>query len=172
MWVVELFWSFLLAFFSPSSSGMDDTWHCTVFGGSSQLTSSRSLLSRVSCSSRQNLRPGDVNCQRLLSMYGSFEQRRLRQQQQQQQTLRRNRNGPVERYLEQYSTEYEKALRDLSHHFRNRRSLSTSSSVIAGGWRRLDTNPDPRGGTFERRLSEDLIVEVHVLFPVDRQPLN
>mmetsp|Transcript_61503 Transcript_61503/g.150532 ORF Transcript_61503/g.150532 Transcript_61503/m.150532 type:complete len:348 (+) Transcript_61503:222-1265(+) len=117
-----------------------------------------------------NLRPGDVNCQRLLSMYGSFEQRRLNQQQ--QQSLRRNRNGPVERYLERYSDEYEKALQDLSRHFTNGRSLSTSSSLIAGGWRRLDTNPDPRGGTFQRQLREDLIVEVHVLFPADRQPLN
>jgi hypothetical protein len=97
-------------------------------------------------------------------MYGSFGQRRRRQQQQ-QQSLRRNADGPVHRFLERNSNAYDKALDDLSEHIKN------EEASFGEGWRRLDANPtNPRGGAFERRLSDDLILEVHVLYPRDREP--
>lgn len=165
-----------------------------------------------------NLRPGDVNCLRLLEMYGSVNRRRTSEQ---RRTLRHRSdaeryedeteddevvqdddyNDDDARYYFDYarsqypdmSAEYETAMQEMYYQIKEGSILQTEAQTETqqqqednyddedndsdtidlredrgrGKWRRLGQHS--RGGDFVRRLNDGFELEVHVLYPNNRE---
>jgi len=133
-----------------------------------------------------NLRPGKANCNRLLEMYGSVDGSISGNRNQTRRSLRYNANAETYKtddadYYYEYGwseypnivVEYEEAMRDFYFQLEEG-SLPTEGELVEnsemsvleqqrGKWRRLQHHT--RGGDFRRQLSDDLVLEVHVLYP-------
>jgi hypothetical protein len=113
-----------------------------------------------------NLRPGEYNCNRLRTMYGTVNGNRA---------LRRG--GLAGRVsIDEYDTElfphaeYEHAMNELRDDILSPEGGSRFLAALEDGdlpvqheWRVLKNHP--RGGAFVRRLDHDLALEVHLVYP-------
>lgn len=134
-----------------------------------------------------NLRPGLANCKRLLDMYGSIDGTIQGNRTGGRRSLRYNANAQVYEtddadYYYDYgrseipdAEEYDEAMRDFHYQLSNG-NLHTEGKLeddvewnvlhdSRRTWRRLHQHS--RGGAFSRQLSDDIVLEVHVLYPRD-----
>mmetsp|Transcript_32771 Transcript_32771/g.54929 ORF Transcript_32771/g.54929 Transcript_32771/m.54929 type:complete len:361 (-) Transcript_32771:242-1324(-) len=132
-------------------------------------------------SPRNNLRPGEYNCNRLKTMYGTVDgaarrlERWLRggntgddnvyELQQYRKALEQYQKEPVNMQDETFASKYERAMKELSTDLLlHRRNLKHIDAMpVENEWRILHEHP--RGGAFVRRLNPELALEVHVLYP-------
>ena len=135
-----------------------------------------------------NLRPGAANCKRLLDMYGSIDGTIVGNRTGGRRSLRYNANAQVYEtddadYYYDYgrsehpneTEEYDKAMRDFHYqlaegnlHKKCELEDDSESNILheqRRTWRRLHQHS--RGGAFSRQLNEDIVLEVHVLYPRD-----
>ncbi len=134
-----------------------------------------------------NLRPGEANCDRLLDMYGSIDGTVMGNRTGGRRSLRYNANaqvfetddadfyydyGRAENPEAVEDEEYDEAMRDF-HYQLAQGNLRTESDLEDTNnlhdelqtWRRLHQHS--RGGAFSRQLNDDILLEVHVLYPRD-----
>lgn len=115
---------------------------------------------------KNNLRPGEYNCNRLKTMYGTVNGNRvLRGGGSFASSLvnaNNNENFP--------NAEYEQAMLELHSDVLSKKGSSRFLNELQDGempsqyeWRALKNHP--RGGAFVRRLKDDLALEVHMVYP-------
>ena len=114
---------------------------------------------------KNNLRPGEYNCNRLKTMYGTVNGNRV---------LRRGGvSGPTADASDNESfpnAEYEHAMNELHSNVlsttggsRYLNELEDGEMPVEHEWRAIKNHP--RGGAFVRRLNDDLALEVHLVYP-------
>lgn len=122
---------------------------------------------------KNNLRPGEYNCNRLKTMYGTVDGNRV---------LRRSSTIPSGDPLISASdhvkndasfphTEYELAMEELHNDALSRtgaanrflNALEDGEMPVRHEWRAIKSHQN--GGAFVRRLSNDLALEVHLVYP-------
>jgi hypothetical protein len=121
-----------------------------------------------------NLRPGEYNCNRLKTMYGTVNggqrDRFLRNAvQDEEESLPLREVGSVTDTM--LADKYDQAMSELPHAIilanvknSNHRTLFGSNiEPVENEWRVLRNHP--RGGAFIRMLSDDLALEVHAVYP-------
>ncbi|KAG7342835.1 hypothetical protein IV203_020779 [Nitzschia inconspicua] len=124
---------------------------------------------------QNNLRPGEYNCNRLKTMYGSVDgsrrERFLRNVAEDPAYLSSGIGGSL-RSESSSSTDgsvYDQAMEDLRSYIlsrnndKNRILHDGDVEAVEGEWRMIRNHP--RGGAFVRKLKDDLVLEVHVIYP-------
>ena len=135
-----------------------------------------------------NLRPGAANCDRLLDMYGSIDGTIIGNRTGGRRSLRYNANAQAFEtddadYYYDYGraekpkeiaeiAEYDEAMRDF-HYQLAQGTLPTEGDLEDTDnlhdqqrtWRRLHLHS--RGGAFSRQLNDNMLLEVHVVYPRD-----
>jgi hypothetical protein len=123
-------------------------------------------------SPENNLRPGEYNCNRLQTMYGTVDGAVRRFLAKTERLLRgENKKNSILDSDPSLSEEYDRAMEELrigityNDHNRKLDSDDQSDMMANKEWRVLKDHP--RGGAFVRRLNTNIALEVHVLYPMN-----